>query len=111
MRFFYIAVDSAGKKTKGFIEANEVSRAASYLRDHSLVPIRIEQQGVRQSAGSFSFLRRTGKKDIIFFTRQIGSMLTSGLTLSQALNIFRNQTQKPTRNEESRRKGNPLILT
>lgn len=94
MKLFYIAIDQEGKKVSGFIEATDESKAAVYLRDHALHPIKIEKQATKPSLNSLQFFHKVNSKDIVFFTRQIASMLSSGLTLSQALGILRNQTQK-----------------
>ncbi len=94
MKLFYIAIDHEGKKASGFIEATDESKAAAYLRDHALQPIKIEKQATKPSLNSIQLFHKVNGKDIVFFTRQIASMLTSGLTLSQALGILRNQTQK-----------------
>ncbi len=94
MKLFYIAVGHDGKKVRGFIEAADSSKAAVYLREHELSPIRIEEQKKSYSFSSVRIFNRVNNKDIVFFTRQIASMLASGLTLSQALTILKNQTQK-----------------
>lgn len=94
MKLFYIAVSHDGKKIKGFVEAADTTKAAMYLREHALVPIRIEPQSAKHILSTLQFLNRVSGKDVIFFTRQTASMLSSGLTLSQALTVLKNQTQK-----------------
>lgn len=94
MKFFYIAVGSDGKKIKGFVEATETSKAAQYLRERHLVPIRIEEQKEHAHTPHFQIFKRVGSKDIALFTRQVSTMLTSGLTLTQSLDIIKNQVRK-----------------
>lgn len=94
MKFFYIAVGNDGKKIKGFVEATETSKAAEYLRERHLTPIRIEQQKGHTHTLHFQIFKRVGNKDIALFTRQVSTMLTSGLTLTQSLEIIRNQVRK-----------------
>lgn len=96
MKLFYIAVTTDGKKVRGFIEANDTGKAAVYLREHNMHPIRIEQQQTMDMAAVSQFFNKVSNKDLIFFTKQISSMLSSGLTLSQALVILKNQTKKKT---------------
>jgi type IV pilus assembly protein PilC len=96
MKFFYIAIDKNGKKVRGFIEASDSAKSATYLREHALVPIHVEQQEGKHTitVSPGKFLKRVTNKDVIFFTRQIASMLLAGLNLSQSLSILKNQTQK-----------------
>jgi len=96
MKLYYQAVTRNGKKLEGFIDAKDASDAARYLQKHNLIPIKIvlpSQLGVKRFLG---FLNKTSTKDLIFFTRQLASMLTSGLTLMQALIILRDQLKKST---------------
>lgn len=94
MKLYYIAVGSNGKRVKGLIEAADASRAAAYLREHSLFPIRIEERNPQIVALTKAFSLKMSNKDLVFFTRQISSMLSSGLTLTQSLSILKNQTHK-----------------
>ncbi len=94
MKLFYIAVAKDGKRVKGFIDAADVSKAALYLRDHALLPVRIEQQSAKNTFSFLQFMNKVKNRDIIFFTRQLSSMLASGLTISQSLGLLINQTQK-----------------
>ena len=94
MKLFYRAVDQQGKILKGMIEAKDVKEAALYLRKQELVPIKIEEQGKKTFLASLT-KQKTSNADLVFFTRQLSSMLTSGLTLMQALTLLRNQVQNP----------------
>lgn len=95
MRLYYRAVTQDGKTIRGIIEARDVKDAATYLRKHQLIPVKIIAESNKGMAKYFPFLARTTSTDLVFFTRQLSSMITSGLTLIQALNILRNQMQKP----------------
>jgi type IV pilus assembly protein PilC len=94
MKFFYIAIGENGKRVKGFVEATDKGKAALYLRERSLIPIRIENHQQQALAIPISLIQRVSKRDIVFFTRQIATMLMSGLTLTQSLEILKNQVQK-----------------
>ncbi len=92
--FVYKAVTSEGKITTGLIDAKTLSDAASSLRKHDLTPITINVKKQATLDSIFSFRNSIGEKDVIFFTRQLSSMLSSGLTLMQALGVLRNQVEK-----------------
>lgn len=94
MKLFYIAIGADGKRVKGFIEAADSSKAAVYLRQRSLLPIRIEKQKQSTLLPFLSPFNKMSNQDLVFFTRQVATMLSSGLTLTQVLGIIRNQVQK-----------------
>lgn len=93
MKLYYRAVTHDGKTVRGLIDAKDVKEAALYLRNHQFIPLQIMPETKTGMAKYFPFLLRTKKSDVIFFTRQLASMITSGLTLIQALTVLRNQTQ------------------
>lgn len=92
MRLYYRAVTEDNKVIRGLVEAKTVDEAATYLRKHNLIPIKILQEET-----GFRKLMMMGKhvnaNSLVFFTRQLSSMLSSGLTLMQALIILRKQVQ------------------
>lgn len=99
MKLYYRAVSPDGKSMKGIIEAKDAREAAYYLRQHKFTPIKIipaSHTGIRHF---FPFLNKSSFTDRIFFTRQIASMLTSGLTLMQALQIVKDQSPNPIMSE------------
>ncbi len=92
MKLNYKATTKDGKISQGVIEAKDSQEAAYYLRSRDLLPIKITQ--VQESGFSFlPSLKKTSNTDLILFTRQLSSMLTSGLTLMQALSILKDQMQ------------------
>lgn len=99
MRFSYKAVNPEGKKIRGFVEANEIQDASNYLRQKELTPIEITGEKDQNLSKLFPNLNRVGKKDLVLFTRQLSSMLSSGLTLLKSLEILRGQVTNNTLRE------------
>lgn len=94
MVLLYKAATNDGKIVHGLIEAKNETEAALYLRKKNLVPISITEH---KDNPLNTYLANGGKfnaSDLAFFTRQIASMLTAGLTLIQALNVLSNQVKK-----------------
>jgi type IV pilus assembly protein PilC len=91
MRLYYKAVTQNGKPIQGFIESKDIKEAARYLRKHQLIPVQIVPPGQLGAGRFLHIFKRSSMKDIIFFTRQIASMLSSGLTLMQSLIIMKEQ--------------------
>ena len=92
MRLRYKAVSQDGKKIRGFVEAKEVKDAAYYLRQRNLIPIQISKETELEFLKKLPGAGKVKSKDLILFTRQLSSMLSSGLTLLKALQILKDQT-------------------
>lgn len=95
MKLNYKAINKEGKVVKGVIEGRNPNEAVNYLRSHGFLPISVVEKKEDVLARYFPFLKGTSSSDLLFFTRQLASMLSSGLTLMQALNILKEQVQKP----------------
>ncbi len=91
MRFSYKAVTADGKRVRGFAEAKEPKDAAYYLRQRNLTPIDISKEKEAALLHKIPFLGGIKAKDLIIFTRQMSSMLTSGLTVVKSLEILKDQ--------------------
>lgn len=90
MKLYFKAVTKEGKPLEGVIEAKDTTEAAVYLRHKELTPLKIAAKG-KGSFGLFSFFSRIRSQDTVLFTRQLSSMLASGLTLIRSLEILKNQ--------------------
>ncbi len=99
MKFTYRAVSKVGKIVQGITEAKDASDVAVYLRSHEFVPIHISQQKQLTSFQFIPFLGKVKSSDVVFFTRQLSSMLVSGLTLMEALRVLKEQVKKTGMND------------
>ncbi len=91
MRLRYKAVTKDNRIIRGLIEAKDPGEAVVYLRNKDLIPINISPEGSSDLSKIFPFLNRVKKSDVILFTRQLSSMLDSGLTLIKSLEILKEQ--------------------
>src|SRR5579872_3397223 len=90
MKLAYKAVGKNGKVTRGVIEAKDVQEAASYLRAKEILPIHIAEKKGTNILKYLPFFNKT-KNDVVLFTRQLSSMISSGLTLLQSLRLLQDQ--------------------
>lgn len=97
MKLRYKAATSDGKLSQGLLDAKDINEAADYLRAKNLVPITIEKTD--SNFLKLPFLKKVKQSDLVLFTRQLSSMLSSGLTLFRALEILREQMQNPQMTE------------
>jgi len=91
MKLRYKASTKDGKISQGLLDAKDITEAANYLRGKQLTPIEITSEG--KIFGGLSLSRGTKHSDLVLFTRQLSSMLSSGLTLMRALEILKDQIQ------------------
>ncbi len=95
MQYTFLAVTETGLKQKGLLEANNRNEVISYLRDNHLTPITISEVH-HLNLPFMSYFSKVKEADVVIFTRQLSSMIQTGLTLIEALTILKNQATKPT---------------
>lgn len=92
MKLYYKAVTNKGESIDGLIEARDASEAAVYLRSKELFPIKIVKKEKSKFENLIPFLgEKIKSSEVVSLTRQLSSMLTSGLTLLRSLEILKNQ--------------------
>ncbi len=93
MAFFkYTVKNEYGENVTGKVEAQTKEQAAAVLRNRSLLVISLRPT----DDSSMSFLKAlSGLKqdDIVNFTRQLSTMITAGLTLTESLTILKQQSK------------------
>ncbi len=99
MKLQYKAIDKNSKILHGIIEAKDPQEAASYLRNKGLLPVAITKQQKSDLLEFLPFFKKTSGADLVFFTRQLSSMISSGLTLMQSLNVLKEQVQNEAMQE------------
>ncbi len=93
-KFRYIARDRSGKKITGLVEAVDSRQAARVVRERGLVLIKLtELTGGLLGGLLVKFFRRTSLSDVATFTRQLSTMTTAGLQLTESLTILRTQSR------------------
>ncbi|MDD4103358.1 MAG: type II secretion system F family protein [Kiritimatiellae bacterium] len=117
-KFAYIAVDSAGKESRGTIEAPNQAQAVAKVRSQGLFPTAIGAAGgdgggskpaakpaakkaaAKKSVGQIKiefklprFLRaKVKQKDLTTLTRQLATLVDAGLPLLRGLHVLQRQT-------------------
>ncbi|WP_415887125.1 type II secretion system F family protein [Neptuniibacter sp. QD37_6] len=83
--FTWQGKDKSGNKSKGKIDAISITSAKAQLRKQGILTSKISKE---RSAGLFSAKNKPVKPvDIAFFTRQMATMMRSGVPLLQGLEI------------------------
>ncbi len=96
MKYSYTVKDKSGQTLSGSLEANSEAEAAEALHKKELIVLSIEQNKEKASKPKFN---SKGKKvkldDLVVFTRQLATMIDSGIPLVHALNILSEQVENP----------------
>ncbi|NBO22091.1 type II secretion system F family protein [bacterium] len=92
--FVYTAKDSLGNTRTGTVEALNQDSALNLLKNQDLVVVSIKVRGTSLSE-KFEDLLGVSKEDVTAFTRELSTMLNSGLPLSRAMQISYEQVQNP----------------
>jgi general secretion pathway protein F len=98
--FEYVAVDAAGRDRKGVIEGDTARHVRQLLREQALLPVEVKEvveQDDRSARRSFKFRFQRGLSaaDLALVTRQLATLVKSGLPLEEALLAVSQQTDKP----------------
>jgi general secretion pathway protein F len=98
--FEYVAVDGAGRERKGVIEGDTPRQVRQLLRDQGLLPVAVDEVVEQKESGrstslSLRFQRGLSATDLALVTRQLATLVKSGLPLEEALLAVSQQTDKP----------------
>ena len=93
-RYHYIAIAANGKKVKGAINAESPYSARKQLRVRSIHPSSVTEVSSKAEGKTalFSIFGKRNKTQIIDFTKQMATLLTSGIKLTEALSVLTLQT-------------------
>jgi len=96
--FEYIALDAQGRERKGLIEGDTPKHVRQMLREKHLLPVEIQESAERElkQRRARRFMRRgLSTLDLALLTRQLATLLRSGLPLEESLQAVAEQTEKP----------------
>jgi general secretion pathway protein F len=96
--FEYKALDQRGKQKSGVLEADAARAVRQQLREKGLIPLAVEPASEKQSRSiSFSFGQGAGlsTSDLALVTRQLATLIQSGIPIEQALSAAAQQSDKP----------------
>ncbi|HZZ98675.1 MAG TPA: type II secretion system F family protein [Candidatus Saccharimonadia bacterium] len=84
---------STGETIKGKIEAVNVKQAAAVLKEKNLFIVSIEDSMGSALQDINALLDRVKTADVVNFTRQLSTMITAGLTLTESFRILAQQSR------------------
>src|SRR3989344_130821 len=95
MKFSYTALNK-GNTVKGKYEAENEQKLIEYLRGKGMTVLSVTIKKASAIASYQATFSRVSFNDVVDFTRKIAMMLNAGLTIVDALEILKKQTDKPS---------------
>ena len=90
--YVFKAMDTAGAKASGEVEAETKQAVADQLRQRGLIVLDIADKGGSKEI-NLSFMGKPKATDLTILTRQLATMVNSGMTILRALYILEGQTE------------------
>lgn len=91
--YAYKAIDPAlGRPIEGEIEADNKMGVTEHLRAKGLVVLQIDEQKNTDVGDIFERFKKVKAKSLVVFTRQLSTMIDSGMSLLRSLYILEEQT-------------------
>jgi general secretion pathway protein F len=95
--FEYVALNEAGKESKGLIEGDTPKHVRQILRDRHMLPVQVTEVAQKEAKRQSTFSLRSGMStsELALVTRQLASLSQSGLPLEEALLAVAQQNDQP----------------
>lgn len=92
----YTALDALGRELRGVLDGDSARQIRQVLRDQSLLPVTVTEvsDAPPAKAFSFSFRNSIGTSDLALLTRQLSTLVRSGIPLEEALLAVSQQSEK-----------------
>src|SRR5919202_3773782 len=91
--YAFKALDLAGAPTKGEMEAGDKQAVSAQLRSKGLIVVDIEEQVPANAGDILARFRRIKPDELVIATRQLWTMVNSGISLLRSLYIIEEQTE------------------
>ena len=97
--FEYKALNAKGKTQKGVIEGDNARQVRVRLKEQGLVPVEVsetrQKQKTQNAQPSMAFKRGISTPDLALITRQLATLVQSGMPLEECLRAVSEQSEKP----------------
>ena len=91
--FAFKALDLAGASTRGEIEAGDKQAVAAQLRSKGLIVVDIEELVPASAGDILARFKRVKADELVIATRQLSTMVNSGMSLLRSLYVIEEQTE------------------
>ena len=92
--FEFKALDARGKATQGVLEADSARAVRQQLREKGWAPLAVAPATEKQSKRRFTSRGSLNARDLSLVTRQLATLIQSGIPVEQALSATAQQSEK-----------------
>ena len=94
-RFSYTAINTVRKSERGVLTAENAFAARKYLRTKGLHPTDIREVATSEVKRRFAFFKKSPRGAVTAFTKELSTMLSAGIKLTDALSVLITQINDP----------------
>jgi type IV pilus assembly protein PilC len=91
--YAFKALDLSGAPSKGEMEAGDKQAVAAQLRSKGLIVVDIEEQVPASAGDILARFKRVKADELVIATRQLSTMVNSGMSLLRSLYVIEEQTE------------------
>jgi type IV pilus assembly protein PilC len=91
--YAFKALDLSGASSKGEMEAGDKQAVAAQLRSKGLIVVDIEEQKPASAGDLLARWKKVKSDDLVIATRQLSTMVNSGMSLLRSLYVIEEQTE------------------
>ena len=91
--YAFKALDLSGAPSKGEMDAGDKQAVAAQLRSRGLIVIDIEEQTPANAGDIMARFKRVKADELVIATRQLATMVNSGMSLLRSLYVIEEQTE------------------
>jgi type IV pilus assembly protein PilC len=91
--FAFKALDLSGAPAKGEVEAEDKQSVSAQLRAKGLIVLDIEEKTPASAGDLLARFKKVKADDLVVATRQLSTMVSSGMSLLRALYVIEEQTE------------------
>ena len=90
--YVFKALDASGGKARGEVEADSKQAVSDQLKSRGLIVLEISDKHASREI-ELSFLKRVKATELAVFSRQLSTMISSGMSILRALYVLEDQTE------------------
>lgn len=92
----YTALDATGREQRGVLDGDSARQVRALLREQSLLPVTVTEisDAPTRKTFEFSLTNRISTSDLALLTRQLSTLVRSGIPLEEALLAVSQQSEK-----------------
>lgn len=90
--YVFKALDVSGGKARGEVEADSKQAVADQLKQRGLIVLDISDKGGSKDI-ELAFMKRVKANELAVFSRQLSTMISSGMSILRALYVLEEQTE------------------